>query len=182
MKQKTILAAVISFTLAAAIFFIVTKDENEDKKAIVKPEKQSEHEYKANEHIPAHKDNEEDLKPEVLKDSKELAERFVNLMVPIDPKTSFDLESLEKITTNELFEQLKKNEPRPTLSIYNRKIIEIESYPVDDILPDRKKWNVIAFVTTSDKEGNSEKEQIWYWVSVAKRAGEWKISGYKEGF
>lgn len=181
MKKKLLLASGIIFLTAAVVAAFFSTGDKEDPKETNIPAA-SEQEYKESDEIPAHKDNEEDLKPEVLQETKEIAEQFVKAMAPIDPKEPIKyLETVKPIVDQELYQKMTTNPARPTLTVYKREILDIQTFPVDDILPERKKWNVIAFVRTSDSTGNTKEEQLWYWVSVAKEAGEWKITGFEEG-
>ena len=50
---------------------------------------------------------------------------------------------------------------------YKRVTKEVIAYPVDDVLPDRKKWNVIAVEDVYDSTGKMSSEEMYYWVSVA---------------
>ena len=180
MKKKLFFPAAIVF-LAIAVAAAFFPGEKEEPKKTNLPAA-SEQEYKKTDKIPAHKDNEEDLKPEVLQETKKLAEQFVKEIAPINPKepTKY-LETIKPIVDQELYQKMTTNPARPTLTTYKREILDIQTFPVDDILPERKKWNVIAFVRTSDNAGNTSEDQLWYWVSVAKKAGEWKITGFEEG-
>ena len=52
---------------------------------------------------------------------------------------------------------------------------------MDDVLPDHKKWNVIAVNDVYDSSGKMSSEEIFYWVSVARVDEEWKVTGFEVG-
>ena len=52
---------------------------------------------------------------------------------------------------------------------------------MDDVLPDRIKWNVIAVNDVYDSTGKMSSEEISYWVSVAMVDEEWKVTGFEVG-
>lgn len=183
MRKKPFLiggAFVLTVGIAAAFFSGADEKTEPENKAPAVTEK--EEAYPENDEIPKHSDNEEDLQPEIMQQTKQLAQEFVTLIAPLDPEGGADkLEKLKPIVSEELFNELSQYPARPTLTVYKRELLNIQTFPVDDILPDRKKWNVVAVVETSDSAGKAQKEEIWYWVSTAKRAGEWKVTGYEEG-
>lgn len=132
-----------------------------------------------NKEIPPHKDNEEDKTPEVLQETKRLAEKFVTAHATLNPnKPEAYLKAIKPLTDERVYYYLSADDShKPTATEYERKVLQLQSLPIDDNVPGRKKWQVIAYVQIKDELGNRKKEQMWYEVSVSNSSGSWKITG-----
>ncbi|CAK8583880.1 hypothetical protein BMEGG_06138 [Priestia megaterium] len=132
-----------------------------------------------NKEIAPHKDNEEDKTPEVLQETKRLAEEFVTAHATLNPnKPEAYLKAIKPLTDERVYYYLSADDShKPTATEYERKVLQLQSLPMDDNVPGRKKWQVIAYVQIKDELGNRKKEQMWYEVSVSNSSGSWKITG-----
>ncbi|MFB9757196.1 hypothetical protein [Ectobacillus funiculus] len=127
-----------------------------------------------------HRDNEEDKKPEVIKITKKLAEEFAIAYVNLDPKQPNDyLNQMKSFTDQQLYSNLEASPRTPTNTEYKRSVLEVRATPLDDVVPHRKKWNVMAFVEVKDEFGNTVKKQMWLLISVAQKSGQWKVTGFE---
>ena len=140
-------------------------------------------EVKTNVSVSKHSDNPEDLNYNIVDTTKKLSEEFVFYMASLDPKDpNAHLSKVRPITNDDLFMELDTTLRRPTEVSNKRVVTEVLAYPIDDILPNRKKWNVIAVCDVYDADGNKHTEEISYWVSIAmNNQKEWKITGFKVG-
>ncbi|WP_082231924.1 hypothetical protein [Halobacillus massiliensis] len=135
-----------------------------------------------NEESPEVVDHEEDKDPEVVKETKELAHEFIKHYAALNPKEPMEyLPHVKEITDADLYTKLSNSPRRPTAASHKRIVKELEIYPVDDNLPERKKWNVIAIMDVYNSEGEKRTEEDSYLVSVAKD-DEWKVTGFKVGY
>jgi hypothetical protein len=186
MKKKSVILSIFGgvFLIGSMVAILAgggSEETIKEQKPAATPS-QPQPKIKTTEEIPPHRDNEEDKTPEVLKETKQLAVEFVKAYASLDPKQPDNyLEQIKPITDQKLYGKLEASPRRPTINEHEKKVLQLQTFPVDDIVPDRKKWNVIAFVETRDELGNTIEEQVWYWVSVAKNAGEWKITGVEVG-
>ena len=178
MDKKLIIALILGAGLVvSAVVLAVNKDEKvtENKPVITDIKTNSDP-------VPQHMDNEEDKDPEVIEHTKGLAEKFILQLATMDPENpNAYLEHVKDITEENLYLKLENAPRRPTAASYKRVIKEVIAYPVDDVLPDRKKWNVIAVDDVYDSTGKMSSEEIYYWVSVAMVDEEWKVTGFEVG-
>ncbi|MCM3774229.1 hypothetical protein M3225_28000 [Priestia aryabhattai] len=132
-----------------------------------------------NKEIAPHKDNEEDKTPEVLQETKRLAEKFVTAYATLNPnKPEAYLKAIKPLTDERVYYYLSADDShKPTATEHERKVLQLQTLPIDDNVPGRKKWQVVAYVEIKDELGNRKKEQMWYEVSVSNSPGSWKITG-----
>ncbi|MEH7455564.1 hypothetical protein, partial [Gottfriedia acidiceleris] len=131
---------------------------------------------KKEEKILPHRDNEEDQQPEVITESKKVAESFVESYVTLLPKhfESF-LENVAPITNEGLYHKLMYANPSETN--YSRKIIKLQATPMDDIIDHRKTWQIIAFVRETKDSGSYIEKQIYFQTYVSLKQGKWVLTG-----
>lgn len=134
---------------------------------------------KTNKEIPPHKDNEEDKTKQVLTETKALAEQFVTADATLNPKKpEAYLEAIKPLTDERVYYYLSdEGNHKPTATEYERKVLQLESTPIDDNVPGRKKWQVIAYVEVKSELGVNKEEQRWYELSVSNASGSWKVTG-----
>jgi len=129
--------------------------------------------------VPEHKDNKPDLTEKAVKNSREVARTFAAHYVTLNPKKpNAYIEKTKNIVTDDLYQKISTSQRRPTAMVESRNVVSLESYPVDDVLMDRKKWNVIAVANVTNSEGKTTKKEISLWLSVVKENGNWKVSGF----
>ena len=178
MDKKLIIALILGAGLVvSAVVLAGNKDEKvtENKLVIIDIKTNSDP-------VLQHMDNEEDKDPDVIEHTKGLAEKFILQLATMDPENpNAYLEHVKGITEENLYLKLEHAPRRPTAASYKRVIKEVTTYPVDDVLPDHKKWNVIAVEDVYDLTGKMSSEEISYWVSVAVVDEEWKVIGFEVG-
>lgn len=182
MDKKLLAALVVGIGLVIFTAFFVTSGKtenasNEDERNI------EDIETNVNEESPEVVDHEQDKAPEVVEKTKELAHEFIKHYAALNPKKPMEyLADVEDITDSSLYTKLSNSQRRPTASTHERVVKGLEIYPVDDNLPDRKKWNVIAIMDVYNSEGEKRTEESSYLVSVAENDGEWNVTGFKVGY
>ena len=182
--DKRLIAALVVGVALVIITAIVTSDggkgqaennSNDDKQSI------ADIETNVDEQAPEVKDNKEDKAPEVVEKTKNIAHDFIKHYAALNPKKPMEyLSHVKDITEEDLYTKMENTQRRPTAASHRRVVKELEVYPVEDVVPDRKKWNVIAIMDVYNSEGEKRTEETSYWVSVAKE-DEWKVTGVKVG-
>lgn len=181
MDKRLIAALVVGVALVLITVFVSSnggagKAENkgnDDKQPI------TDIETNVDEKAPEVKDNKEDKDPEVIKKTKSMAHDFIKHYASLNPKKPMEyLSDVKDITKGDLYTKLENTQRRPTATSHKRVVTGLEVYPVEDVVPDRKKWNVIAIMDVYNSEGEKRKEETSYLVSVAKE-DEWNVTGIK---
>lgn len=165
--------------------FLIGNDNSEDQQTAGDTEQETPESTQQEEPppVPPHQDNEEDLSEDVITTTRDIANEFIKQYATLNPEQpNAYLEQIKPLVTNELYQALSNGTRRGTALVQKRQVINLETYPVDDVVPGHKHWNVIAIVEEYDENGDSQKKQISYWVGLEKTsAGEWKVSGFEVG-
>ncbi|PET71262.1 hypothetical protein CN514_07645 [Bacillus sp. AFS001701] len=175
LTKKNLIYIIIGVVFIGSLiaFFIQNKDKGPLKKSTATVTTIKE---KKEEKILPHRDNEEDQQPEVITESKKVAESFVQSYVTLLPKhfESF-LENVEPITNEGLYHKLMYANPSETN--YSRKILKLQATPMDDIIDHRKTWQIIAFVRETKDSGSYLDKQLYFQTYVSLKKGKWVLSG-----
>ncbi len=176
MDKKLMIALILGLVLVvSAVVLAGNKDEKVTENKPVMTEMNTKSDL-------VHMDNEEDKDPNVIEHTKGLAEKFILQLATMDPENpNAYLEHVKDMTEENLYVKLEHAPRRPTAASYKRVIKEVTAYPVDDVLPDRINWNVIAVADVYDSTGKMSSEEISYWVSVAMVDEKWKVTGFEVG-
>jgi len=182
MNKKLIVALAIGVCISVGTFMLAgdsspANGSNESKQGI------ADIKTNADDPVPDVTDNEDDKDPAAIKKTKELAIEFMKHYATLKPEKPMDyLEHVEDITQERLYTILSNSQRRPTAAEHKRIVREVEIYPIEDVVPERKKWNVIVVADKYNSDGEKEKIELSYLVTVSKKTDEWEVSGIKAGY
>lgn len=177
--RKRLIIAICAAVLLLGMFILTIIIEPEEKAEKKVEPAQSEKKEPAPVKTPPHRDNEEDKQPEVIQETKEIAETFAKKYITLLPKNREKfLEQVQPYTEKQLYHYLSFQVPGE--DGIQRKVIELQSTPLDDILENRKKWQLIAFVEVKT-EGRKKalEKQMYFQINVALKNGKWIVTGYE---
>lgn len=177
-RKKLIISICVAVLLLGMFILVIIDGPEEIAKKKASPV-QSEEKPPVQVEIPPHRDNEEDKQPEVIQETKEIAETFAKKYITLLPKNREKfLEQVQPYTEKQLYHYLSFQVPED--EGVKRRVIELQSTPLDDILENRKKWQLIAFVEVKT-EGRKKalEKQMYFQINVALKNGKWIVTGYE---
>lgn len=114
---------------------------------------------------------------EDIRESRKVSESFIEAYYPFNgDKPIENLENAKEYMSERLFEEYRRNIPRPTQSIYKKKVKSIESYEPYDPSENYLEWNVRVVGEVFDSNGELHKEETYdYALKLTKVDGIFKV-------
>ncbi|KAA9014918.1 hypothetical protein [Niallia endozanthoxylica] len=116
-----------------------------------------------------------------INSSKEIARKFSKKYYPFNGEDPLShVENAKQYMTSDLYNQLSKEVPRPTLSIFNKTVKTIELYEPYDVSNKEIVWMSRINGTVHNGEGNITKEEVLeYRLNLIKEAEGFKVNNVK---